>query len=691
MAVFGAPAAHASVIQMTPNNIGLVGYWSFNEGTSTIAHDFSGHGNTGYLGGSTPPQWVAGKLGNALNFDGSSSYIFVYNTGNAVMPTSNSPFTIALWLKPTSLSCAHTCSIMNNETYNVSGFRFAVGSAGAPYPFQFWTSESGGTISLLSDVTPAVNTWYHVAISYNGTTATMYVNGAAQSTPSTGNYIGNTNGIFIGYPIGGKEYFPGLMDEIHIYNRALTATEVAGLYQSGAAKINSSQSPGTLSNGLVGWWTMDGADTVWSSATAGNEIDKSGNGNTGTLTSMNRATSAVVGKIGQALKFDGSSSWVSVADNAGLDPTVVSVFAWVKRNGNQTWSEIVSKHTGSAVSGYQLEFYNTSNDLGAYIRGSEGGGVDYDSGYQIPDNTWTHVGFTYDGSTLHFYANGSAVGSPQSCTNCLAADSRVMGIGVNTSGYPSLSGFFSGSIDDVRVYNRALSASEVQQLYGLGAGTHINTSSANLQSGSSLASGLMGLWTFDGSDISGSTVYDLSGNGNNGTNNGATPTIGKLGQALKFDGSSSYVSLPDASSFGSGTWSIGAWIKLPSSGNTVQVIYAQQDNILFVYSGNTVMFQTNADNSYATLVSSATLLSNTWYYVVAVHSGGSAGQTKLYVNGVQGDDGTAIPNLTQANSVRIGSQTAQASRYFGGSIDEVRMYNRALSAREVQQLYLMGK
>ena len=95
------------------------------------------------------------------------------------------------------------------------------------------------------------------------------------------------------------------------------------------------------------------------------------------------------------------------------------------------------------------------------------------------------------------------------------------------------------------IYNRALSASEVQQLYGLGAGTHVNTSSANLQRGSSLANGLVGYWTFDGSDISGSTVYDLSGNGNNGTNNGATPTIGKLGQALKFDGSSSYVNIPD--------------------------------------------------------------------------------------------------------------------------------------------------
>ena len=98
------------------------------------------------------------------------------------------------------------------------------------------------------------------------------------------------------------------------------------------------------------------------------------------------------------------------------------------------------------------------------------------------------------------------------------------------------------------IYNRALSASEIEQLYTLGAGTHVNASSANLQRGSTLNSGLGGLSTFDGSDISGSTVYDLSGNGNDGTNSGATPTIGKLGQALSFDGSAQYVSVPRSSS-----------------------------------------------------------------------------------------------------------------------------------------------
>src|SRR3989338_2640061 len=79
-----------------------------------------------------------------------------------------------------------------------------------------------------------------------------------------------------------------------------------------AAKINAPQT--TLNtSGLVGYWTFDGADTPWTSSTAATTLDKSGNNNTGTLTSMNRATSPTEGKIGQALNFDGSNDYVNIS------------------------------------------------------------------------------------------------------------------------------------------------------------------------------------------------------------------------------------------------------------------------------------------------------------------------------------------------------------------------------------------
>jgi hypothetical protein len=97
----------------------------------------------------------------------------------------------------------------------------------------------------------------------------------------------------------------------------------------------------------------------------------------------------------------------------------------------------------------------------------------------------------------------------------------------------------TGNLDDVRLYNRALSDAEIKQVYNLGQATQ-NTSSVNLQHGSSLASGLVGLWTFDGPDVT-DKIYDRSGQGNNGYfiggSTSSAKTIGKLGQALTFDGS----------------------------------------------------------------------------------------------------------------------------------------------------------
>ena len=127
---------------------------------------------------------------------------------------------------------------------------------------------------------------------------------------------------------------------------------------------------------------------------------------------------------------------------------------------------------------------------------------------------------------------------------------------------------FNGLIDDVRIYNRALSPDEIKRLYITGAAGKLGVAANN----DSLAQGLVGYWTFDGKDMAGAmgitsarTAYDRSGNGNNGKywNATNTPAVnGKLGQALEFDGSNNYVNISDPANgsldFGSGSFSISA-------------------------------------------------------------------------------------------------------------------------------------
>jgi hypothetical protein len=573
MAVLGAQTAHASVIQLQPNNIGLVGYWSFNEGTSTIAHDFSGNGNTGTLSGSTLPAWTSGKLGYGLTFNNSPSYVSVADA-SSLEPAA---ITVAAWVNPSSLPDWATVAMKTTSDSWNDGFGLAHYQGGNGINFfinNYSTNEASGTLSL--------NTWSYVVGTYDGSNIKLYINGVLVSSAAYSTLINNSSNVLrigSGTNNTGAAYpWIGALDEVRIYNRALTATEVAGLYQSGLAKINVSQSPGTLANGLVGWWTMDGADTVWSSATAGSEMDRSGNGNTGTLTNMNRSTSPVLGKIGQALQFDGSSSYIATNRQSTnfISASTGSISVWVKPMGSSP--SVSNAYNGLAVvsdadgiphgtcwGDYGIFRANISSTDAIWAENYDGS----EEKIAIPyaNNAWVHIVWVHSGGVLYAYKNGTLVSS-------VAAGNSLLSTCYLFIGTAGTSQYFNGSIDDVRIYNRALSASEVQQLYNLGAGTHVNTSSANLQQSSSLANGLVGYWTFDGPTISGTTVKDLSGQGNNGTNNGAMPTIGKLGQALQFNGSSNYINLGTGSqyNFPDTTFTVSAWIR--TSANSVWQVFA---------------------------------------------------------------------------------------------------------------------
>ena len=128
---------------------------------------------------------------------------------------------------------------------------------------------------------------------------------------------------------------------------------------------------------------------------------------------------------------------------------------------------------------------------------------------------------------------------------------------------------FNGSIDEVRVYNRALSADEIKRLYRIGAMLHVNTGA--LGANNSLQNGLVGYWSFNNPDMAGNIAYDRSNSTTtiqNGTlTNGPTRTIGKLGQALSFSQpKTQYVNMGNLTGLNlTGKMSISAWFKTSSS------------------------------------------------------------------------------------------------------------------------------
>jgi hypothetical protein len=218
---------------------------------------------------------------------------------------------------------------------------------------------------------------------------------------------------------------------------------------------------GTPTSGLVGWWKLD--DGSGTSA-----ADSSGTGNTGTL--QNGPTWTTSGEIGGALTFaSASTQYVSVTDAASLRPANWTVSTWVNltslpSSGGQT--KLVAKDDSNSYSDYGLSIDNGDHCAGLnwrlYFNHSDGTTYAICYAATINTGTWYLATGTWDGTTLTIYVNGVSVATstPGSTPSTGAGGDLEMGHEYNISG----SIYLNGTLDDVRVYNRALAAAEVSTL-----------------------------------------------------------------------------------------------------------------------------------------------------------------------------------------------------------------------------------
>lgn len=227
--------------------------------------------------------------------------------------------------------------------------------------------------------------------------------------------------------------------------------------------------PPSIQEGLVGWWTFDGKNVV-----SGVALDSSGNGNNGNLINIASSTFYAAGKIGQGFRFDGTDDYVDAgAFTDNMETLTVS--AWIYRTGNcygiagSFWRHIVSKG-GDFQSAFrfatdtcQIQFYWIYSGTSVDSRSS--------ASDTIPLNVWKHVAATYDVNgdrKARLYIDGEEVSyASQTASTGTRQDNSAVNlyIGNATTGGTR---FFPGKIDDVRIYNRALSANEIMQLYNSG-------------------------------------------------------------------------------------------------------------------------------------------------------------------------------------------------------------------------------
>lgn len=682
--------ACASTLSRAPNNLGLVGYWSFNEGTGTVAGDYSGYKNAGSISG-TGAVWTDGKFGKALNFANGTLGMEVDSAAKVI---STGSFTISAWVK---FSAGY-----NTESAEEFVFRMGDASSDNDIIMSFGSGTSGGTSGAANIIhyntsgwvsAPSnkrswdANTWYHIVGTFSTTNGSViYVNGISDGTNSDTVARGPNHSTLLAIGAAesnGLHLFLGTIDDVRIYNRELSAAEVQALYKSSSSKINTSQNKtvGNLDNGLVGQWSFDGKDISGTTA-----YDRYGIYN-GTITNATKT----IGKIGQALNFDGNGDYVKLpmefySTVSGGDEITMS--GWFK--GSRIQSMIRLQPTGVV---YITLGWGTTNPMAIISTDGGTGGIYIDGNVQ--DGKWHHVVLDWKRNTTNgfkIYVDGVVTNQRNSANNALPTLTSVNSGYIGS--YVGTSEFTNGIVDDVRIYNRALSVSEIKQLYNLGL-EKVNASQNT--TGGTLDSGLVALWSFDGKDISGATVYDRSSSGNNGTITGATKTIGKIGQALNFDGDADYIDSTDTN-FSSGTnpLTMAMWFKTKKSFSSVSY------DIAFRYGNDSstqmaiIGFGTNDGDGLTNAIicsqwgdslGTSNLNDGKWHQVTCSYDGSL---WYLYVDGAFINSKAMTTNITKVGTSRIGTNNL-GSQYWDGQIDDVRVYNRALSAKEAKQLYLMGR
>jgi hypothetical protein len=202
----------------SPPATGLVAAYSFKEGAGTTVADSSGNGNTGTISGAT---WTTqGKFGSALAFNGSSSMVVINGSPSLNVSTA---MTLEAWIYPT-VNQSGWRTILQREVD--AYFLNASNSSGARRPAGGGTFN--GVTSFVSGPTASpLNTWTHVALTYDGTQLRLYVNGVQVATRATSGTIQtNSSPLRIGGNVPYGEFFNGRIDEVRIYNRALSQAEL---------------------------------------------------------------------------------------------------------------------------------------------------------------------------------------------------------------------------------------------------------------------------------------------------------------------------------------------------------------------------------------------------------------------------------------------------------------------------------
>lgn len=652
---------------------GLIGWWKMDElaantctGGVNDSCDSSGNSLDGAWANNVTV--VTGKFAKGLSFDGTGDEVAVAT--NYTFGTSD--FSTSMWVKFNSTS--GTQPLID---FNRSGNGHDLLYHNPTYGFRYDNRPNGGTdTAVLSQgsVTISANIWYHVVLTRNKNNWNIYLNGQSIASGYSELPVNNSTYTSIGYyndSDAALTALNGSLDDVRVYNRALSTSEVKLLYDY-------AQSP-------VFYLPLDentGTSTVY---------DRSGSTSVfnGTLYGMD-SSNWEVGKFGSALRVGGGTDYINAGDfvpSGGLGQMTYE--AWVYPTTLTNWGTFISRYVDATHCWYVRlgsTSYGDNNDI---ILGVNNGGdyYGYTTANIVSVNRWIHVAVVYNAdltgnaNIASLYVNGikqsltfgGAAGAFPATTH---SGSSSMVMGIFNSGNP-----FEGLIDDVRVYNYARTPSQI--IKDMNAGNPIGD-----------VNSLVGYWKFD--EGAATTAYNHSSINNINLNvNGATWSLdGVSGGSLSFDGVNDAVSTTSWLPSLNERFTVSAWIKIASNPATTQYIveghYGKPLISINTSRRPQLTLRDPGDTTWLNYVgrSSDLVQLNKWEYVAATYDN-VTGQYVLYL------DGRVIASGTQSSIGGSGATTltvgGRSTAYFSGLIDEVKVHNVALTQAQILKEYNLGK
>lgn len=450
----------------------LVGSWDFNEcETCTTVADISGNARNGttyntYGATALNLRSSNGIRGRSVLLDGVNDYASFADQADWDFAGD---FTISLWANFTAVNTSddwwQTAFIAHDDGGGAAQKKWIFtydGDSTSRTKFHIQVPSNCAPELTGNAWTPATGVWYQIGITRTGTNYTFYRDGKSDGTATDTCVIPNASAtLTLGWAEGNTKVFNGRIDEVKIYSRALSSSEMERLYNENRLPNRANVGQNSfLPDGLVGLWSFNGKDLI-----SGTAFDRSPSGVDGTLSNSPTPNPGVVG---QGLFCDGVNDYVTVSSYTAIETETFTTTFWVKGLGTGQlagFTRVLSKTGNSTVSpGWEIMVNGTANTVRVRADTSDGISQDKFGTVVLFDDQWHFVALTADSGTFELYKDGASQGTATYSLGTGLANAAVsFRMCVRSTNVNDAR--FKGTIDEVRMYDRVITATEVSQFY----------------------------------------------------------------------------------------------------------------------------------------------------------------------------------------------------------------------------------